>query len=134
MNKVKFSFTVDSKRFPHKIANLLEEQIEDTEFFSNTSKALESLRNGRLELFLTYMAETRQEIALLLDAMTDAEDNVMGFIEARNSKTEQTKEEKPQQIASEPKVDVIQPAADPFAQLQQLQSLVNTIKDLKPKE
>ena len=135
MNKVKFAFTVDSKRFPHKIANLLEEQIEDTDLFSNTNKALENLRNERFDLFLTYMAEARKEIELLLTAMSDAEDNVVGFVQASNPKTEPVKEEKPQQTFVEPKTEVVSsPSADPFAQLQQLQSLVNTIKDLKPKE
>ena len=68
-------------------------------------------------------------------AMSDAEDNVVGFVQASNPKTEPVKEEKPQQTFVEPKTEVVSsPSADPFAQLQQLQSLVNTIKDLKPKE
>lgn len=132
MNKnVKFAYTVSTKKFTKKIADLLELSVDETNHYLNIENAVHELRNENYELFYAYLANARSDLELLLIAMNDAEDNIRGFLDIGQQKLEPQ-----QQTISEPKTEVVQsaPTVDPFAQLQQLQSLVNTIKDLKPKE
>ena len=127
---VKFAYTVSAKKFTNKIAELLETSIDDSSYHLHVEDAARELRNDNYEMFFAYLANARSDLELLLLNLNDAEDNVRGFRDIG-----QQKPEPPQEAAStETKVEVMQPATDPFAQLQQLQSLVNTIKDLKPKE
>ena len=128
---VKFAYTVSAKKFTNKIAELLEANIDDSSYHLHVEDAARELRNDNYEMFFAHLANARSDLELLLLNLNDAEDNVRGFLDIGQQKPEpQQKEAAP----TETKVEVMQPAADPFAQLQQLQSLVNTIKDLKPKE
>ena len=128
---VKFAYTVSTKNFTKKMAELLELSLDESKHQEHIDNAIYELRNGNHEMFFACLANARTDIELLLLALNDTEDNVRGFIDVS-----QQKPEPQQQTASEPKTEVVQsaPTVDPFAQLQQLQSLVNTIKDLKPKE
>jgi leucyl aminopeptidase len=136
---VKFSFTVKAKDFPLRIANLLEEQADTSSIYDVLTKATQSLRQEKYQVFLSMLGEVKEDLEILLMAVNDAEDNVRGFVEASQEKAEEAPQvsQAPQQKFEEPKVEVVQntqPSVDAFSQLQQLQSLVNTIKDLKPKE
>ena len=128
---VKFAYTVSAKKFTNKIAELLEANIDDSSYHLHVEDAARELRNDNYELFFAYLANARSDLELLLLNLNDAEDNVRGFLDIGQQEPEPPQKEA---VSTETKVEVMQPAADPFAQLQQLQSLVNTIKDLKPKE
>lgn len=128
---VKFAYTVSAKNFTKKIAELLELSLDESQHQDHIDNAVYELRNGNYNMFFACLADARNDLELLLLGLNDAEDNVRGFLEIDQQKSEPKAQT---QTTSEPKVDVVQPTVDPFAQLQQLQSLVNTIKDLKPKE
>jgi hypothetical protein len=132
MNKnVKFAYTVSTKNFTKKIAELLELSLDDSNHQYHIDSAIYELKNENYNMFFACLADARNDIELLLMNLNDVEDNVRGFLDVEQQKPEP----QPQtQTVSEQKTEVVQPTGDPFAQLQQLQSLVNTIKDLKPKE
>jgi Uri superfamily endonuclease len=141
IKNVKFSYTVSAKAFPRRIAELLQQQITESNIYEDIENGIEHLKTEDYELFFAYLANAKAELEILSLSLGDAEDNVRGFLQAdQPNQSNQTQPEQPTQQAQQNIADTAPQTApvnnpeaqkNAFEQLKQLESLVNVMKELK---
>lgn len=129
MKNVKFSYTVNSSKFPILLSKLLDKQLKETTANLHfVQEAVAHLKNREYDDFFERASKARDNLELLLMALNDCEENMRALLDAE---VEKPKEKQPAE-EKEPTAEVVSEQTNPFQQLQQLQQLVNTIKELNP--
>ena len=138
IKNVKFSYTVSAKAFSRRIAELLQQQITESNIYEDIENGIEHLKTEDYELFFAYLANAKAELELISLSLNDAEENVRGFLQA--NQPSQAQPEQPAQQVQQNTTDTAPqtaPVSSPeaqknaFEQLKQLESLVNVMKELK---
>lgn len=127
MKNIRFSQTVSIKNFNKSLCKNLYEQATDLSLHDKVSEIYGLIEQEDYELSLMYLARLREQLELFSMVVEDTQQNITSFIEINND----TKETQP---VEEKQAEVIQSAQnqkDPLEQLQQIEKLVNVVKNLK---
>jgi len=145
MNRnIKFSYTVDAKKFPSRIADLLDKQASESSIFDSLNIACDYLRNEEYDWFLLSLSDARKQLELLLTAINDAEQNISAFKglydapqaqqEVVTAEQEPAKQENVTNVPTQTAAVPFKSTEDAFDQLKRLEGILSVVKEMNPKQ